>query len=85
MKWSKKLNRNGGLTIPKAVRAELGVFSGDGVDIEVIGDKLVLSRHVNTCRFCGSPDNIKTVMGIYYCGDCAVKLSNGMAEVAICQ
>ncbi|RPJ63131.1 MAG: AbrB/MazE/SpoVT family DNA-binding domain-containing protein [Dehalococcoidia bacterium] len=37
-----KITRNGQITLPKSVREKLGVYEGDIVEIEIVGDNAVL-------------------------------------------
>ena len=37
-----KITRNGQITLPKNVREKLGVYEGDIVEIEIVGDNAVL-------------------------------------------
>ncbi len=72
--FSKKINKNGSITLPKQVRSEVGIFAGNSVDIEMSDDSIRIRKHINTCRFCGSTENVKSVMGIDICTDCAAKI-----------
>jgi antitoxin MazE len=37
-----KVTRNGQITLPKSVREKLGVYEGDIVEIEIVGENAVL-------------------------------------------
>lgn len=74
MQTSKKITKNGGITIPKVMRVESGIHPGVGVDVKQDGDSIIITPHVNVCRFCSSPQNVKSVMGIDICPDCAAKI-----------
>lgn len=71
----KKLNRSRGLTIPKDVAAYLDLDAGTAVDLTASGDgKLIITKHIDTCRFCGGAEKVKQFGGIYCCPLCAARL-----------
>lgn len=75
MKTSKKICKNGSITIPKQIRVEAGLFSGNAVDIEVSPTgKIIISSSAPCCRFCGSPEKIIKADGIEICKTCATKI-----------
>lgn len=74
MKVSKRLTSKSGITIPKQMRAELGMLPGIAVDMETTSQGVLVKKRVPTCRFCGSVENIITASGIEMCRDCAKKL-----------
>lgn len=75
MSTMKKINKNGSVTIPKDVRAQAGLFSGNGVEIDARDDGSVLIKPAApSCRFCGSLTQILTVENIVICMDCAKKI-----------
>lgn len=78
MTMHKKVTSKGGLTIPREVRAELGLFPGQALDLEIDQDRLVLKKHIKTCHFCGSPEDVRTVMGIDFCQSCGLELADGI-------
>lgn len=71
---SKKVTKSGSITLPKQLRTGLGIFSGNAVDIEQRGEEIVIKKHTQTCHFCGNAENVKNVMGIDICCDCAAKI-----------
>lgn len=71
----KKLSKTRGVTIPKDLAAFLDLNAGDAVDLAANGDgTLVISRHVDTCRFCGGAEKVKRFGDIFVCPVCADKL-----------
>ncbi len=71
----KVLTKSRGLTIPKDMAAHLDFHAETAVDLTASGDgKLIISRHVNTCRFCGGSEKVKQFGDIYCCPLCATKL-----------
>ncbi|MBS4857288.1 MAG: AbrB/MazE/SpoVT family DNA-binding domain-containing protein [Eubacterium limosum] len=80
MTMHKKVNSKGGLTIPRETRAELGLFPGQAMDLEIEGNAIVLKKHTKTCRFCGSPEDVRTAMGIDFCRSCGLELMAAISE-----
>lgn len=80
MMISKKITKSGGITIPKTVRAEAGVHPGNAVDVRTDGDSIVITPHVPTCKFCGSVDDVKSVIGIEICRKCAEEIAKAVNE-----
>lgn len=71
----KKLTKSRGLTIPRDMAAHLDLDAGTAVDLIASGDgKLIITRHIDTCRFCGGADKVKQFGDIYCCPLCATKL-----------
>ena len=75
MKATKKINKAGAVTLPKTVRTELGIPAGTAVDITTDGDYIIIGKHVPLCHFCGSPENIISVLGAEICTSCAKIIS----------
>ncbi|TWH45917.1 AbrB/MazE/SpoVT family DNA-binding domain-containing protein [Sporomusa sp. KB1] len=71
MEFNKKINRSGGVTLPSALRRELGIEEGEKLNIKVVdnGD-IVLKRVVGACVFCGSDENLKVHKGRFACKSC---------------
>lgn len=70
----KKLTKIRGVTIPKDLAAHLDFDAGTAVDLTAADGKLIISKHVDTCRFCGAADNIKRFGDIFVCPICATRL-----------
>lgn len=45
MEKSKKIQKNGSISIPKDMRFETGFYSGTAVDIRSDGEKIVITPH----------------------------------------
>lgn len=76
----KKVNKDGSITLPKQLRTEAGIFVGNAVDIEMTDEGIKIKKHVPTCRFCGNTENVKNIMDIDICRDCAAKIH----KVVVC-
>lgn len=75
MKTSKRICKNGSLTLPKLVRAESGLFPGNAVDIETQTDgSITIKPTAPCCHFCGSPEQLINVENIVICKNCATKI-----------
>jgi bifunctional DNA-binding transcriptional regulator/antitoxin component of YhaV-PrlF toxin-antitoxin module len=60
----KTMTKNGGLTLPRALRAELNLPARAGVDIEVNEDNSVtIRKHTPTCFFTGTADDVMIYKG----------------------
>ena len=71
----KKLTKSRGLTIPRDMAAYLDLDAGTAVDLTASVDgKLIITRHIDTCRFCGGAEKVKQFGDIYCCPLCATKL-----------
>ena len=71
----KRLSKSRGVTIPKDLAAFLDLKAGDAVNLDARGDgTLIISRHVDTCRFCGGSEKVKRFGDIFVCSSCAAKL-----------
>lgn len=75
MTTSKKICKNGSLTLPKVVRAEAGLFPGNAIDITTNDDgSITIKPTVETCHFCGSPEDVIKVANISICKNCVTKI-----------
>ena len=71
----KKLTKSRGRTIPRDMAAHLDLDAGTAVDLTASADgKLIITKHVDTCRFCGGAEKVKQFGGIFCCPLCATKL-----------
>ncbi len=78
----KKLTRAGGVTIPKDMRASTGILPGIAVDLNETGDGILISKHVPTCCFCGSPERIITFFDFEICADCVEVMNEEVQKLA---
>lgn len=70
----KKLSKARSVTIPKDIAAHLDFEAGTAVDLTAADGKLIISKHVDTCRFCGGAENIKRFGDVFVCPVCAARL-----------
>ena len=71
---SKKLSKSGAIVIPKEMRVDMGLHPGTGIDLTQDKDAIIIKPHVPICRFCGSVENVTSVLEIEICADCAAKI-----------
>ena len=74
----KRLSKSRGVTIPKDIAAHLDFGAGTAVDLTAADGKLIISKHVDTCRFCGGAENIKQFGDVFVCPVCAARLYTGV-------
>lgn len=76
MKVSKRICKDGSIALPKQIRAEIGLFPGNAVNIETTGNgSVVIKPSAVCCRFCGSPENVNVVENIAICNSCVRKIT----------
>lgn len=70
----KRLSKARSVTIPKDIAAHLDFDAGTAVDLTAADGKLIISKHVDTCRFCGGTENVKQFGDVFVCPVCAARL-----------
>ena len=81
MKTSKRICKNGSITLPKQIRGEVGLFPGNAVDIETNADgSVTIKPAAPCCHFCGSVENVIVADNVVICNDCAKKLFAKVAK-----
>ena len=80
MTVSKRVAKSGAVTLPRQLRQETGILPGVPVDIEADEDGVHIRKHVPTCHFCGTVDDVKTVCGSEICRGCAEKIREEFEE-----
>ena len=74
MEKFKKLSKSRGITIPKDLAAHLDFDAGTAVDLTAADGKLIITKHVATCRFCGGAENVNQFGDVCVCPICAARL-----------
>ncbi|MED4377954.1 AbrB/MazE/SpoVT family DNA-binding domain-containing protein [Schinkia azotoformans] len=75
MRFNKKMSKGGSITIPAALRRELGIGPGEKFSIGVNENgSLTLARTQGSCIFCKAEDNLVTYHGRFVCRSCTEKL-----------
>lgn len=75
MDAKKKVNKSGGITLPRGIRQETGILPGIPVNIRTDEEGIRISKYVPTCHCCGTVDDVQTVCGIEICRNCAGKIA----------
>jgi transcriptional pleiotropic regulator of transition state genes len=70
----KKIDNLGRVVVPKGYRMMLGLQPGDPLDVDVDGDKLLISAHRDGCTFCGAVEAGHKFLEKAICADCLQKL-----------
>lgn len=71
---TKRITKSGTITLPKELRAQLGIPLGSAVDIDTDGEYIIIRKHIPICFFCRSAEHITKVMGTEICSNCAKKI-----------
>ena len=78
MDAKKKVNKSGGITLPRGIRQETGILPGIPVDIRTDEEGIHISKHVPTCHCCGTVDDVQKVWkagGLEICRNCAANIA----------
>lgn len=76
MEFSKKISKSGSITLPAAMRRELGIDKGQRFKISLNGfGSIVLKRVQGECIFCKTDNNLLMYAGRYICNDCLLKMN----------
>ncbi len=71
-----KLDKSGGLKLPKMLMGLCEVGSGDTLEMYLENDSLVMKKYPSSCIFCGSEDSLKQFRKKSFCCNCADELKN---------
>lgn len=74
----KKVARNGSISIPISVRRDMGIQSGDALEVTVTEDKMILQPYQIRCCFCGTLDGVRKYEGRGICEECIRKVLKEM-------
>lgn len=70
----KKMTSHGSISIPVAMRRELGIEGKDPMVVELAGGKIVISPYTLRCNFCGATEDVHEFHGKGICTGCAEKV-----------
>ncbi len=70
----RKCDELGRIVIPIEIRRSVGIESGDGVEIFVDKDRVILQKYAPACIFCGEADDVITFKGKKVCRNCIADL-----------
>ena len=74
----RRLETLGRVVIPRDCRNVLGWPTGVRVNMQLSGDKVIISRSECTCSLCGWSNEIKDVKGIRMCQSCIEEIKVGI-------
>lgn len=69
----KKMTSHGSISIPVAMRRELGIEPKDPMVVEEDGGKIIISPYTIRCSFCGATADVRKLNGRGICISCAEK------------
>lgn len=72
----KTVDEFGRILIPKYIRTQFGIKSGDTLYYEVDADRIILRRPTEKCIFCSAEQDVESVFGRPVCKSCVEKIKN---------
>lgn len=70
----RKIDELGRLVLPIETRRALGLSAGEGVEIFVDADRVILKKYEPACIFCGDADDVIVYAGKKICRKCAADI-----------
>jgi len=70
----RRVDELGRIVIPVEIRKRFGIHERDPLEISVQGDSVVLTRPVDRCVFCSSPDGLTEFRERSICASCLALL-----------
>ncbi len=67
----RKIDELGRIVIPMEFRNTLDLNARDSIQISLEDGRIILSKVMDSCIFCGSRDKLKSYRGKLVCGRCA--------------
>ena len=71
----RNIDELGRVVVPKEIRKKLGISNTDPVEIYVEGDKIILTKYLPVCHFCGSTDGLIEYKDKNICSACVAELA----------
>ena len=72
----RNIDELGRVVVPKEIRKKLGISNTDPVEIYVEGDKIILTKYLPVCHFCGRYESLSEYKGRNICASCIDELKN---------
>ena len=66
----RNIDELGRIVVPKEIRKKLGIANTDPVEIYVEGDKIILTKYIAACHFCGSTEGVRDFKSKKICVAC---------------
>lgn len=74
----RRLDELGRIVLPKELRTEMDLNNGDGLEIFVENNTIVLRKNVPYCIFCGSSTDLVIFNGKNVCKNCIKEISRNI-------
>jgi AbrB family transcriptional regulator, transcriptional pleiotropic regulator of transition state genes len=71
---SRKVDDLGRIVLPAEIRRSFDIREGDHVDIGIDENKIILSKQLNTCTFCGGGETLRQFRNHPVCASCLAEL-----------
>lgn len=71
----RKVDELGRVVIPMELRRTMNIAEGDGLEIFVDGERIVLRKYAPGCTLCGSLEDIEYLSGKPICRNCISKIT----------
>lgn len=69
----KKLTSHGSISIPVAMRRDIGLQGGDQMEVSQSGGDIIIRPYTPRCVFCGTTEGVYKFEGKGICSECAEK------------
>lgn len=69
----KKITSHGSISIPVAMRREIGLQGGDPMEVSQSGGDIIIRPYTPRCVFCGTTEGVKKFEGKGICRMCVEK------------
>jgi transcriptional pleiotropic regulator of transition state genes len=69
----KKLTSHGSISIPVAMRRDIGLQGGDPMEVSQSGGNIIIRPYTPRCVFCGTSEGVHKFEGKGICSECAEK------------
>ncbi|WP_340034010.1 AbrB/MazE/SpoVT family DNA-binding domain-containing protein [Paenibacillus sp. FSL H3-0302] len=70
----RQMDQLGRVVIPMELRRTMNIAEGDGMEIFVEGDKIIIKKYNPGCTLCGSMEELKTLSGKLICTNCVTQI-----------
>lgn len=71
---SRKVDDLGRIVLPAEIRRSFDIREGDHIDIAVDENKIILSKQLNSCMFCGGTESLRQFRNHPVCASCLAEL-----------
>ena len=66
----RNIDELGRVVVPKEIRRKLGIANTDPVEIYTEGDKIILTKYIPVCHFCGGSEGLTEFKEKNICSQC---------------